>query len=864
MSFPDLGLGGNVSFSLDCNIKKEDKNQTLIGDGVSYKMKGEFKAQEKVQNLFNDAKLWWYTSVKHKFSNQLNNFYLTTPTQNVSCAFSVKSEELFDKKSGKLKEISHEMSLENRWDLSFNKLQIPWNPIDANEAKIGVTSTSTSKFVSKEDWATYVGEIAKSSPGSQDAKYVYSLYPNLKFTTLFTTPGEIFSFWMRPPEGALNKLMSKASDPTKFKLKDALKIEHTLSSDLTMAVNIPIFDWKLLKFSIDVGATLGLYNKPTVSYYSVEDKSFFPLSVHPTTSIYSITGWLLHELAEKLASIFDNDKNDIVNYIPMDDAYGEGLVLGTKTFYDVPGLPHYDESLDLTQPMFLYNDDINPGEGGGGGGGSSFMPRRDTNKSSGMAHYMLDNFENDYAKYIIRRHPRLGERIQRDICSFTFCFNDGVQNFDEGMRIKIPHYYPAGDLLAITNDGDTVFVVSEVCNVIAQYGDSVFKKTQRGEFEITGYVGADDLTPFGFPENQHLDVYYCEDGSKIWQYVGPAGMPLKVDKLGAYMMAISIKEDVESPNITAMFNEETGLMHINVSDNIGVRVNSLQVYVNGERKEVVMINEANFELLLSEEELMDTIMVNISIEDLAGNQGSLTQMFNVNPHLLLGDVNGDKDINVNDVMMIVSHILGTTPSNFIKRNADLDRNESIDVKDLMQVVYIILYNEYPHAPADARHDTGDNILLAANNNGCSICLDGNGSFNACEMTLSLPEGCILQDASLDNRQPGSHQVMVNKLNDGRYRLVVFAPSDRKTILSEGAMVNLALSGRADGIKVSDIIFCNSQYETFVFSDVMGITTGMDGISASDSKGDTYSIQGIKTTTPKKGVYIKDRKKKAVK
>ena len=234
------------------------------------------------------------------------------------------------------------------------------------------------------------------------------------------------------------------------------------------------------------------------------------------------------------------------------------------------------------------------------------------------------------------------------------------------------------------------------------------------------------------------------------------------------------------------------------------------------------------------------------------------------PQWLLGDVNGDKDINVNDVMMIVSHILGTTPSNFIKRNADMDRNESIDVKDVMKVVYIILYNEYPHAPADARHDTGDNILLAANNNGCSICLDGNGSFNVCEMTLSLPEGCILQDASLDNRQPGSHQVMVNKLNDRRYRLVVFAPSDRKTILSEGAMVNLALSGRADGIKVSDIIFCNSQYETFVFSDVMGITTGMDGISASDSKGDTYSIQGIKTTTPKKGVYIKDRKKKAVK
>ena len=183
---------------------------------------------------------------------------------------------------------------------------------------------------------------------------------------------------------------------------------------------------------------------------------------------------------------------------------------------------------------------------------------------------------------------------------------------------------------------------------------------------------------------------------------------------------------------------------------------------------------------------------------------------------------------------------------------------------MMNVVNIVLNSSSPKAPANARYDMDNRVMLAGNNHGCSIFLDGNAPFTGCEMTLTLPEGCTLLDATLDSHQPTSHQVAVQSIGDGRYRLVVYAPTDGRSRLAEGALVNLGLNGRSENIKVSDIMFCNHQYETVVLQDAIGITTSLDGIRSSDNTAPTYSIQGVKTPMPRRGVYIKGHKKKAVK
>ena len=55
-----------------------------------------------------------------------------------------------------------------------------------------------------------------------------------------------------------------------------------------------------------------------------------------------------------------------------------------------------------------------------------------------------------------------------------------------------------------------------------------------------------------------------------------------------------------------------------------------------------------------------------------------------------GDVNGDGDVSVNDVAMIVNYILGIIDSNFIIANADVNGDGEIDINDVMSTVSTIL------------------------------------------------------------------------------------------------------------------------------------------------------------------------------
>ncbi len=56
----------------------------------------------------------------------------------------------------------------------------------------------------------------------------------------------------------------------------------------------------------------------------------------------------------------------------------------------------------------------------------------------------------------------------------------------------------------------------------------------------------------------------------------------------------------------------------------------------------------------------------------------------------MGDVNGDGQVSVNDVMAMVAYVLGVVNSGFIVENADLNGDGQISVNDVMALVKIIL------------------------------------------------------------------------------------------------------------------------------------------------------------------------------
>ena len=60
---------------------------------------------------------------------------------------------------------------------------------------------------------------------------------------------------------------------------------------------------------------------------------------------------------------------------------------------------------------------------------------------------------------------------------------------------------------------------------------------------------------------------------------------------------------------------------------------------------------------------------------------------------LMGDANGDSDVNVADVMLTVNYILGNVSESLLFSNADINNDNTIDVTDVMLIVNIILYGD---------------------------------------------------------------------------------------------------------------------------------------------------------------------------
>ena len=57
---------------------------------------------------------------------------------------------------------------------------------------------------------------------------------------------------------------------------------------------------------------------------------------------------------------------------------------------------------------------------------------------------------------------------------------------------------------------------------------------------------------------------------------------------------------------------------------------------------------------------------------------------------LNGDVNGDGDIDITDVVGIANYVMGETPGIFNQANADINGNGSVDVSDVVKLANIIL------------------------------------------------------------------------------------------------------------------------------------------------------------------------------
>ena len=72
--------------------------------------------------------------------------------------------------------------------------------------------------------------------------------------------------------------------------------------------------------------------------------------------------------------------------------------------------------------------------------------------------------------------------------------------------------------------------------------------------------------------------------------------------------------------------------------------------------------------------------------------GMATEATSTDPEVLLGDVNGDEQVNITDVVLLVEHILDIDNPSFITDNADINSDNTINISDATQLVNIIMGN----------------------------------------------------------------------------------------------------------------------------------------------------------------------------
>ena len=170
------------------------------------------------------------------------------------------------------------------------------------------------------------------------------------------------------------------------------------------------------------------------------------------------------------------------------------------------------------------------------------------------------------------------------------------------------------------------------------------------------------------------------------------------------------------------------------------------------------------------------------------------------PVFTSGDVNGDGAINIGDYADVASYILEQDPQPFNFSAADLDCNNEINVGDLAGVAYLALHFEgAPQlASAASMNDAGINMYADVESNKIAINLNNNVGITAIQMDLTLPQGMRLVDASLTDRASASHQLAINQLANGDYRLLASSSTCKTFAGYDGTVLTLTLAGTPSG------------------------------------------------------------------
>ncbi len=212
--------------------------------------------------------------------------------------------------------------------------------------------------------------------------------------------------------------------------------------------------------------------------------------------------------------------------------------------------------------------------------------------------------------------------------------------------------------------------------------------------------------------------------------------------------------------------------------------------------------------------------------------------------VILGDVNNDHKVNVQDVLLTANVSVGKDVDGFVFRAADVNKDGIINVSDVLLVANIAVGNSVTVSAAPRfgeSHDVlhvSDFMLNSGEERTVDVMLDNTVDFSALQMNLRLPAGVNLKKVALTGRATDGHAVVYNENTPGNINLMAFAASTESFTGNNGAILKLTLQADKNfcgegAIELTDVKLAESDGYTREADDasarISAVTTGVESV-----------------------------------
>lgn len=235
-----------------------------------------------------------------------------------------------------------------------------------------------------------------------------------------------------------------------------------------------------------------------------------------------------------------------------------------------------------------------------------------------------------------------------------------------------------------------------------------------------------------------------------------------------------------------------------------------------------------------------------------------------NPYQL-GDVNGNGEVNTNDAIAIVNHVVGKAQPVFIEEVADVNGNGEINTNDAIAIVNFVVgkTNSLKVKPREDAANFDVISTLNTSNNQIAMNLTNEHNYLGFQFEITVPDGMTVENIVLSPERSNNHELFFNKTGSNKYMVAALSLQGNSLLGNSGDLLTITTKGHGE-LNLSNLLFFTDMGQEVQLN--APSATSINSIPVTDYKTDRmFDISGRRISrSPEKGIYINNNKKIFVK